>query len=211
MALSRLLADPRWHVVALLTTVNSRHDRVAMHGIRNDVLRLQADALGLPLIESRLEGRVDNATYEAAIEATLHEAGARWPGVRHCAFGDIFLADVRAWRERQLERIGWRGIFPLWEEETARLARAFHAAGHRAHVVCVDTSQLDAAFCGREFDAAFVDELPAGVDPCGENGEFHTLSYAGPLFARALELHRGASVLRDKRFQYADFELARHA
>lgn len=209
MALAALRSDPAWHVVGLLATVTGQYQhRVAMHGIRNDVLCAQAAALGLPLVQAVMAAPADGAAYEHARVAALNEAAQRWPGVRHCAYGDLFLADVRAWREALLGRHGWHGVFPLWQQDTAATARHFIAAGHRAVTVCVDTTQLDGRFSGREFDAAFVAELPAGVDPCGENGEFHTLSYGGPLFAAPLPLTRGASVLRDARFQYTDFELA---
>ncbi len=207
MALARLRDDPQRQVVGLLTTVTARYDRVAMHGIRRDVLAAQAAALGLPLVEAVLDWPTDNATYEKAHHEALQEARRRWPGLRHCAFGDILLEDVRAYREKQLARDGWTALFPLWGEDTRGLARHFSAAGHRARVVCVDTTQLDAGFCGRAYDDEFVATLPAGVDPCGENGEFHTLSHAGPMFDPALELRRGDSVLRDERFQYTDFLL----
>lgn len=208
MALARLRADTRWQVKGLLTTVTTRYDRVAMHGIRRGVLEAQARALGLPLITVDLDWPVDNATYEKAHRQALRQARERWPGIQHCAFGDILLEDVRAWRERQLARDDWQAVFPLWRGDTTTLARQFHAAGHRAHVVCVDTSQLDADYCGQAYDPDFVAALPGKVDPCGENGEFHTLSHASPLFAQPLTLQRGESVLRDERFQYTDFLLA---
>ncbi len=207
MALARLLADARWRVVGLLTSVTASYGRVSMHGIRRDVLHAQARALGLPLLEMTLDWPADNASYEQAHRAALQQARRRWRGLRHCGFGDIFLEDVRDYRVRQLGRENWQAAFPLWGEDTAALARAFHADGHRANVVCVDTTQLDARFCGRAFDAAFLDALPAGVDPCGERGEFHTLSHASPLFRQPLQLRRGESILRDERFQYTDFLL----
>lgn len=208
LALARLRTDPRWSPVGLLTTLTRAFDRVSMHGTRHDVLRAQAAALGLPLIECALDWPSSNADYEAAMAAALQRAQARWPGLRHCAFGDLFLANVRAYREAQLARAGWSGVFPLWGSDTHELARTFIAEGHRAVLACVDTTQLDAGFSGREFDATLLDALPASVDPCGERGEFHTLSYAGPLFASPLRLQRGESVLRDARFQYTDFALA---
>ena len=131
----------------------------------------------------------------------------RWPGIRHCAFGDLFLQDVRDYRVRQLGRDNWRAVFPLWGEDTAALSRRFVGEGHRAMLCCVDTQQLDAEFCGREFNSALLDQLPPGVDPCGERGEFHTLAFDGPLFRQALKLRRGESVLRDGRFQFTDFLL----
>ena len=211
LALERLHADARWQPCALLTTVTREFGRVSMHGIRNDVLHAQAAALGLPLIECALAWPSSNADYEAAMARALQNAQARFDGVRHCAFGDLFLADVRAYREAQLARAGWTGVFPLWGSDTRELSRAFVAGGHRAVLTCVDTTQLDARFSGRDYDAALLDELPVTVDPCGEHGEFHTLSCTGPLFAQPLPLQRGESVLRDGRFQYTDFLLDEHA
>jgi len=207
MTLDRLLDDPQWQVVGLLTTITTQFDRVAMHGIRRDVLRAQAAALGLPLIESELEYPASNDAYENAFAASLGAARATTPDLNHIAFGDLFLADVRAWREALLKRRGWHAVFPLWHEPTDLLARRFHAAGHRAVLTCVDTTQLAADFSGRDFDPVLLAELPASVDPCGENGEFHTLSYAGPRFRQPLHLQRGENVLRDGRFQYTDFLL----
>jgi uncharacterized protein (TIGR00290 family) len=208
LALQRLLADPRWRVVGLLTTVNRSYQRVAMHGVRQAVLAAQTAALGLPLVEVMLDWPGSNEAYEKAHAEALALAQRRWPGLRHCAFGDLFLQDVRDYRVRQLGRENWRAVFPLWGEDTALLSRRFVSEGHRARLCCVDTQQLGADFCGRDYDAALLDALPAGVDPCGERGEFHTLSYAGPLFRQPLNLNRGESVLRDGRFQFTDFLLA---
>ena len=210
MALQRLRADPNWQVVGLLTTINRTYERIAMHGVRRDVLHAQANALQLPLVEVELDWPGSNEAYEAAHATTLVSAGIRWPGLRHCAFGDLFLEDVRDYRVRQLGRDGWRPTFPLWGEDTASLSRQFVAEGHRAVLCCVDTQQLDAGFCGREYDGALLDALPVGVDPCGERGEFHTLSWDGPLFRQPLRLQRGESVLRDERFQFTDFLLDPH-
>lgn len=195
-------------VVGLLTTVNAGYDRIAMHGIRRDVLHAQAAATGLPLIEALIEPQCDNARYEAAIATALETARARWPGLDTVAFGDLFLADVRAWREASLARLGWRIETPLFGRDTARLARDMLDGGLRARLCCVDTAQLDAGFSGRAFDAAMLDALPAGCDPCGENGEFHTLVVDGPMFARPIPVRSGEQVLRDGRFMYTDFELA---
>ena len=207
MALQRLRADPQWQVVALLTTVNRTYQRIAMHGVRRDILLAQADALGLPLLEVAMDWPGSNEAYEAAHERALAQARMRWPGIRHCAFGDLFLEDVRDYRVRQLGRGGWRAVFPIWGEDTEALARRFVGEGHRAVLCCVDTQQLPADYCGRAYDGALLDGLPAGVDPCGERGEFHTLSFGGPMFARALSLRRGESVRRDDRFQFTDFLL----
>jgi uncharacterized protein (TIGR00290 family) len=211
LALQRLRADPAWEVVGLLTTLNRNYRRVAMHGVHRDVLLAQTSALGLPLVEVPLDWPGSNEAYEEAHARALAEARMRWPGIRHCAFGDLYLEDVRDYRVRQLGRENWRAVFPLWGEDTAALSRRFVGEGHRAVLCCVDTQQLDGDFCGRDYDAALLDTLPAGVDPCGERGEFHTLSYAGPLFRQPLRLRRGESVLRDGRFQYTDFLLDEHA
>lgn len=207
MALAALHASPEWHVVGLLTSVTGQYNRIAMHGIRRDVLHAQATALGLPLVEAVLPANADNAAYERCMSQALQQARERWPGLHHCAFGDLFLEDVRRYREAQLARETWHGVYPLWGEDTAALAHRFIDSGHRAVVTCVDTIQLAAEFSGRDFNRHFLDALPDEADPCGEQGEFHTLSYAGPLFAAPLTLKRGDSALRDKRFQYTDFLL----
>lgn len=207
MALQRLRADPNWNVVGLLTTITRQFDRIAMHGIRRDVLLAQTRALGLPLIECAIDWPSHNEAYETAHAQALRQARERWPGLHHCAFGDLYLEDVRAYRERQLQREGWVGVFPLWGSDTRALSRAFVAAGHRALLTCVDTAQLDGRFSGRDYHTALLDELPEGVDPCGERGEFHTLACGGPLFGASLPLRRGDSVLREHRFQYTDFLL----
>lgn len=207
LALQQLRSDPHWEVVALLTTTDRRHQRVTMHGIAGDVLTAQASALGLPLIEVPMDWPGSNAAYEHAHAHALANARMRWPGIRHCAFGDLFLQDVRDYRVRQLGTENWRAVFPLWGTDTTMLARRFISEGHRAVLCCVDTQQLDAAFCGRPYDRALLDSLPAAVDPCGEHGEFHTLYYAGPLFNAPLQLRRGESILRDGRFQSTDFLL----
>ena len=207
MALQRLSADPHWQVVALLTTVNRTYERIAMHGVRRDILDAQAAALELPLLVVEMDWPGSNEAYEQAHADALTQARMRWPGIRHCAFGDLFLQDVRDYRVRQLGKAEWRAVFPIWGEDTAALSRRFVAEGHQAMLCCVDTQQLEAGFCGRAFDGALLDALPAGVDPCGERGEFHTLSFGGPLFRTSLALRKGESVLRDERFQFTDFLL----
>jgi len=207
MALQRLRADPYWQVVGLLTTITRQFARVAMHGIRRDVLHAQAVAVALPLIECEIDWPSSNEAYEAAHADALRRARKRWPGLRHCAFGDLFLEDVRAYRERQLSHEGWRGVFPLWGSDTRELSREFVMQGHRAVLTCVDTIQLDGVFSGHDYDADLLNALPESVDPCGERGEFHTLGYGGPTFARDLRLTRGESVLREGRFRYTDFLL----
>ncbi|MGN6513190.1 MAG: ATP-binding protein [Lysobacteraceae bacterium] len=192
-------------VVALLTTVTEGYERVAMQGIRVALLRAQARAAGLPVVEARMPQRADNAVYEAVFADGLARAQALHPGVRDIAFGDLFLADVRAYRDALCARLGWTPHYPLFGSDTARLARAMLAGGLDARLCCVDTRQLDARFAGRAFDAALLDELPPAVDPCGERGEFHTLVVGGPMFSGPLDVARGETVLRDGRFAYTDF------
>jgi uncharacterized protein (TIGR00290 family) len=208
LALAALRADPGYRVLGLLTTITRDYDRISMHGVRRSVLEAQVHALGLPLLEVSISSGADNAEYEAAFGVGLRTAAERWPNLRHIAFGDLFLADVRAYRERLLAESGWTGIFPLWGENTTALARQFVQAGYRAVLTCVDTIQLPAMFAGREFDSALLAELPPTVDPCGERGEFHTCVFAGPLFTRPLPLVTGDRVRRDGRFEYADVLLA---
>jgi uncharacterized protein (TIGR00290 family) len=195
-------------VVALVTTVTSGFDRIAMHGIRRDLLQAQARAAGLPVIEAVIPPQCDNATYEASFADALAQARARWPACEDIAFGDLFLEDVKAWREALCARLGWTPRFPLFGRDTAMLAREMIEGGLRAHLCCVDTQQLDAGFSGRAFDAQLLADLPASCDPCGERGEFHTLVHAGPMFAQPIAVERGESVLRDERFAYTDFSAA---
>lgn len=208
LALAALRADPTYRLVALLTTVTREYDRISIHGVRRAVLEAQATGLGLPLIEASIPAGAGNTDYEAAFGLALHTAQERWRGLRHVAFGDLFLADVRAYRERLLASLGWIGVFPLWGEDTSALARRFVRTGYRAILTCVDTTQLAPEFAGRQFDASLLADLPESVDPCGERGEFHTCVYAGPLFARPLPLVAGERLRRDDRFEYCDVLLA---
>ena len=204
LTLERLLADTRYRVAGLLTTVTADYDRIAMHGVRRSILHRQTAGLGLPLYVAEIAAGADNDAYEAAFAHALAAAREDEPELATVAFGDLFLADVRAWREAQLARHGWRGVFPLWGEDTTRLAQGFVGRGYRAILCCVDTTQLAADFCGRDYDTHLLADLPPGVDPCGENGEFHTCVHAGPLWPEPLALVRGERVLRDGRFQYVD-------
>jgi uncharacterized protein (TIGR00290 family) len=208
LTLASLRADPRYRLVALLTSVTREYDRISIHGVRRAVLEAQIAALDLPLIEVSIPSGATNAEYEAAFALALRAAQERWAGLRHIAFGDLFLTDVRAYREALLGSLGWTGVFPLWGEDTAALARQFVRGGYRAVLTCVDTTQLGPEFAGREFDASFLAGLPETVDPCGERGEFHTCVYAGPLFPCPLPLATGERVRRDARFEYCDVVLA---
>ena len=197
-------------VVGLVTTLTEGYDRISMQGIRRDILHAQAEACGLPVIEAWMPQRASNDIYRATFADALGRARTRWPGLRDIAFGDLFLQDIRAYRETLCAGLGWAPHFPLFDPApgyTASLAREMIAGGLRAQIVCVDSEQLDAGFSGRDFDAALLRDLPESCDPCGENGEFHTLVHAGPMFAAPLSVTKGDTVLRDARFAYTDFIL----
>jgi uncharacterized protein (TIGR00290 family) len=186
---------------ALLTTVTETFDRISMHGVRRSLLRRQAEAVGLPLVEVAIPPACSNDVYESRMAAAL--ASTALAGVDEFAFGDLFLEDVRAYRESRLAAAGKRARFPLWGAETAELARRFVEAGFRAVLVCVDPLALDGSFAGREYDERLLADLPPEADPCGENGEFHTFVYDGPIFEEAIPLVRGEVVERDG-FVFAD-------
>lgn len=189
------------NVAGLFTTINAEFRRVAMHGVRVELLRRQAEAVGLPLEILELPHPCSNDHYEAVMGTFV--AAAREGGVTHMAFGDLFLRDIRTYREEKLRGSGIEPIFPLWEMPTAELARRMVAEGLRAYVTCVDPRKMAARFAGRPFDRSFLDELPSLVDPCGENGEFHTFAVDGPMFARPVDVDVGEVVERDG-FIFAD-------
>ena len=195
-------------VVGLLCTVNADDGRATLQHVAREVLHAQARAARLPLLEVPLPAACGNADYAQAMRDALAQAAGRWPGLRTVAFGDLLLADIRDWRAAQMARIGWDVETPLFGSDTAALARRMLREGLGASLCCVDTRQLDARFAGRAFDAALIDALPAGVDPCGEYGEFHTCVHAGPMFDAPLALAAGATALRDARFAVTDFALA---
>jgi uncharacterized protein (TIGR00290 family) len=188
-------------VVGVLTTLNEAYERVAMHGVRDSLLDRQIAALGVPALKVLLPNPCSNEVYEARMRAACAELTAL--GVTHVVFGDLFLEDIRAYREQQLAQAGLTGIFPLWRRDTAQLARAMIEAGVVAHLVCVDPKKLSKEFAGRRFDAQLLQDLPAGVDPCGENGEFHTVVTAGPMFSAPIPVRLGPVVERDG-FVFAD-------
>ncbi len=181
--------------MALLTTVTEDYDRVSMHGVRSELVRAQAEAVGLELVEIGIPAACPDETYEARMAAALDAPSLDAAGT--IAFADLYLEDIRAYREERLASIGREAIFPIWGRDTTALAREFIAAGFEAVLVCVDPAQLDASFVGRPFDEALLADLPAGVDPCGENGEFHTYVHAGPIFGRPVEFELGEAVTRD--------------
>ena len=204
LALAALRRDERFEVVALLTSVTRDYDRVSIHGVRRTLLRAQAKEVGLPLFELTLDALSSNEAYEAAFRLAVERLRVAFPDLRRLAFGDLFLADVRAYRERLATSIDMEAEFPLWGRDTATLADEFVAAGYRAHLVCVDTQQLSSHFVGREFDDALLKALPTTVDRCGERGEFHTFVSDGPIFAEPVPVTLGEIVLRDERFAYCD-------
>jgi uncharacterized protein (TIGR00290 family) len=188
-------------IVGLLTTVSSAFDRVSMHGVREELLDRQIDALGLQCYKVRIPSPCPNEVYEREMAQAIQ--GFRRSGVTHIIFGDLFLQDIRAYREARLAEVGIQGLFPLWMRNTHLLSREMLSAGMRATLTCVDPRQLDASFAGKKFDAALLDLLPESVDPCGENGEFHTFVEAGPMFCKPIPVATGTIVQRDG-FVFAD-------
>jgi uncharacterized protein (TIGR00290 family) len=201
LALAEARADPALEVVGLLTTLNRSSDRVAMHAVRRELLLAQADAVGLPVHQVELPGPCSNEEYQRLMTDAV--SVARSTGVTRMVFGDLFLADVRAYREEALAGSGIEPVFPLWGRPTSELAVEMLDRGIRATITCVDPRQLDAAYAGRPFDRDLLADLPSGVDPCGENGEFHTFVHAGPGFAAPLDVRVGEVVERDG-FVFAD-------
>ena len=182
-------------VAALLTTITEDYERISMHGVRLALLEEQAKSLGFPLEKVLISKNATNEEYEEKMEELLLKYSKR--EVKTVAFGDIFLEDVRRYREENLEKIGMKGLFPLWGKNTRELTEEFINAGFKAVITCVDTKYLDSSFVGRTFDRDFLDDLPPNVDPCGENGEFHSFVYEGPIFKRKIEFELGEVVKRD--------------
>lgn len=205
LALQRIVAEREFGVAALITTITDGYDRISMHGVRATLLNAQCSSLRLPLLEIRIPAHCSNEGYESALGTQLR--ALREEGVHDVVFGDLFLQDIRDYREALFGGLGMRAHFPLWQQNTGKLARHFIAQGFRAVIVCVDPRQLPAEFCGREYDDAFLNDLPATCDPCGERGEFHTFVYDGPIFSDAVPITRGGVVFRDG-FYFCDYELA---
>jgi len=199
--LHTLRSDERYEVAGLVTTINESADRVAMHAVRTELLRTQARAARLPLWELAIPSPCSNEQYESVLRAAI--ARAEEEAIDCFAFGDLFLEDIRAYREKQLAATKLTPIFPLWGRDTRELAREMISGGLRARITCVDPRALSASFAGREFDQALLNDLPADVDPCGERGEFHTFAYCGPMFAAPLSIASGVVVERDG-FVFAD-------
>ena len=204
LTLQRLRAGGEHEVVALLTSVTRDYDRVSIHGVRRSLLEAQAAALGLPLIEVWLEPKSSDVAYQRAFLDALDVVAREHPAVSLIAFGDLYLRDVRDYRDRLLAGTPYRGLYPLWERPTRALAESFIADGFEATLVCVDETQIDARFAGRRFDRALLADLPESADPCGENGEFHTFVHDGPIFSRPIPVVPGEIVRREDRFTYCD-------
>jgi uncharacterized protein (TIGR00290 family) len=200
-ALHKVREAGELEIVSLLTTVNRTHERVAMHAVRESLLEAQAAATGLPLVKVPIPSPCPNGIYEQAMSEAM--ALARAEGVFHIVFGDLFLEDIRAYREKQLTSCGMTPVFPLWLQDTRLLAEEMLAGGVSAHLTCVDPRKLGREFAGRRFDASLLADLPTGIDPCGENGEFHTFTCAGPMFRENIPVKVGEIVDRDG-FVFAD-------
>ena len=203
LALDAVRASGQHDPIVLLTSVTAGYERISIHGVRRELLRRQAVALGLPLHEFELQPESSNEAYDAALAAALGEVRDRF-GATRVAYGDLYLEEIRRYREERVSALGFEAIFPLWERDTAHLAREFVERGFEARLVCVDTTQLDASFAGRRYDARLLADLPETVDPCGENGEFHTFVSAGPGFSSPVAYEVGEVVMRLERFAYCD-------
>ena len=202
MALYELKRNKDYEVAALFTTITEDYQRVSMHGVRDILLEEQAQSLDFALEKIYITKNSANEEFEARMKDKLMKY--RRQGISLVAFGDIFLEDLRKYREENLARIGMNGIFPIWKRDTAELAHSFIDLGFKAIITCVDSKFLEKSFIGRIFDRQFLSELPSGVDPCGENGEFHSFVYDGPIFQKEIAYEKGEIVLRDNRFYYCD-------
>ena len=202
MALFVILEDKHYAVKSLFTTVTKGYDRVSMHGVRESLLDKQAESLNIPLKKVYISQNSSHDEYEKCMESAMSEYLKK--GIRNIAFGDIFLEDLKEYRSEKLSSVGMLPLFPIWNRETKKLANDFIDLGFKAIVTCADSKFLDASYAGKEFDQEFLSSLPAGVDPCGENGEFHTFVYDGPIFSKKLDIEKGEVVLRDERFYFCD-------
>lgn len=194
-ALYQVLQDPQFEIVCLLTTVTDSYKRVSMHGVREELLDLQAKATGIPMEKIRIPSPCTNEIYEEKMTEFLN----RWKqkGVHHVIFGDLFLEDIRQYREKSLAKIEMQGVFPLWHQDTKLLSKKMIRDGFKAILTCVDLKKLPKEFSGRNFDADLLSNLPVGIDPCGENGEFHSFVYAGPIFKKEISIAIGETIEKE--------------
>jgi uncharacterized protein (TIGR00290 family) len=204
LALHELLHDDAYEVVSLLTSVSEEYRRISHHGVREELLDEQAAAIGIPLVKVYLPSGASGGCTDDVYEAIMSRAMAKFKsaGVQTVGFGDLFLEDLRAWREANLAKAGMRGIFPLWKRDTSELAREVIGAGYKAYLSCVE-GNVGPGFVGRLYDDELLRELPLGIDPCGENGEFHSFVFDGPIFKKHVPVRVGEIVMREGRF-YAD-------
>jgi uncharacterized protein (TIGR00290 family) len=202
MALHELMKSDKYNVQAVLTTVTEDYDRISMHGVRTVLLEEQAKGMNLHLERVMIAKQATDEDYNEKMRSVLNKYKSQ--GTTTVGFGDIFLEDLRQYRERNLAKVQMTAVFPLWKKNSLELAYSFIDAGFKAIITCVDTKLLDAGFSGREYSREFLADLPASVDPCGENGEFHSFVYAGPIFDKEIPVKRGEIVLRDKQFCYCD-------
>ncbi len=206
LSLHYLLKNKSYEVRYLLTTITESYSRVSMHGVREELVEMQSQSLGIELKKVYIPVGCTNELYEERMKRACIELMEQ--GIMSVAFGDIFLEDVREYREKNLAKLGMRCIFPIWGRNTRELALEFMELGFRAKVICVDLERLSSSYAGREYDSDFLRDLPRDCDPCGENGEFHTFVYSGPCFKRPIKLKLGESVVRDGRFCFRDLQLA---
>jgi len=202
IALREIQRTQKYKITALLTTITKDYDRISMHGVRRVILEKQAVSLGLPLHKVFIPKNGSNEEYNSKMKEEMTKF--KKSGLSSVVFGDIFLEDVRRYREDNLSAVAMNALFPLWNMHTAGVAKNFIDSGFKAIVTCIDSKVLDAKFTGKMFDERFLSDLPSGVDPCGENGEFHTFVFDGPIFRKAVKFKKGGTVLRDERFYYCD-------
>ena len=202
MAAYHLLASQKYEIAALLTTVTEDYDRISMHGVRRELLERQAESLRIPLHKVMIPKDCTNEIYEGRMRQALDHFKAQ--GIARVAFGDLFLEDLKRYRDERLAQAGMSGLYPIWMRDTDELIRSFIGLGFKAILACVDTQAIDAAFAGREIDHALLRDLPDSADPCGENGEYHSFVYAGPIFSRPIACVAGERVMRTPRFNYCD-------
>lgn len=203
MMLYELQKSGRYEIEALLTTVTETYDRISMHGVRNALLERQAEALRIPLCKVGIPTKCSNEIYEAKMREVMERYQSQ--GINSAAFGDLYLQDIREYREKNLARIGMTGIFPIWKRDTTEILKEFLNLGFKAVVCCVNPKLLDPSFAGRIIDKNFMNDLPSGVDPCGENGEYHSFVFDGPIFKEPVPISIGPVILRDS-FYFCDLE-----
>ncbi|MDA2919515.1 diphthine--ammonia ligase [Desulfobacterota bacterium AH_259_B03_O07] len=202
LALYEINKSENFNIIALITTITDQYNRVSMHGIRTTLVEQQAKSIGLPLERILISKNASNNEYESKLNEVLINHSER--GINSVVFGEIFLEDVKKYREDLLKKIGMKGVFPIWKRASQKLARQFIDLGFKAVITCIDSEAIDQSFSGREYNDQFLSDLPAEVDPCGENGEFHSFVYDGPIFKDPILHSKGDIVLRDNRFYYCD-------